>query len=295
MIKLGLCTPARNEEVNIRILYERLAEFKEFLVTWLIIENDSNDRTLEVAQTFSNTPNLSIYVISRSFGDDYNVGVKYSAITSFGLAWLYEKETDDAYIGICDADCVPSETYYKDLVDAFARDPKLALTSGYGIMDGEFDGEGVGHVRGNCRLWRQGYFASYHFPIEPSPDSISKFEAMLDGWDVYPTLTYYRCRSLGGAQKDFSFYGYSASYRGVSSIFAIAKSAALFLKAPRLGATYLSGFMRNKILDREFIRDAKLRHFIWMSSLKAIFQNVKSNDRDEILAGVEKAKDSQYL
>jgi len=270
MYRIGLCTPARNEEKNIAFLYDELKKYQNLYVVWYIIENDSVDRTYDVVSGFKNTDNLKIYVEKKDFHDEYNVGVKYSVIVNYGMEKIKKIVDNDVYIGICDSDCLPKEEYFIALINAMKSDSRLVLTSGYGVMNGEYDGEGVDHVRGNCRIWRPEYISQYKFPLHPSPDSISKFEAELDGYSVYPTLAFYKCRELGGAQNDFTFYGYSAAYRGVSMIFVFVKTIRLLLKNVNLAWTYMSGYLKNKFILKQVYPDNKFRRYVYRRSLESL-------------------------
>ncbi len=259
---IGLLTPARDEENNLPILYDSLARISGANIYWLIIENGSVDRTLDVANCFTSTASLNISVTSYDDGGDYDVGRKLSLYLQRGLLKLNDSGVNFDYVGVADADVDLPSTYYTDLINEFVRNPLLVLCSGVGLMNGVSDGEGDSHVRGNARLWSAEYIFSKGIPAAPSWDSVSKFQALIDGFDAYAaTNVTYCCREMIVKQKNAIFYGFAAAYRGVPAWFAVAKALRMS-RAGQPGWSYLWGFLKNKYFIRDISADQKLKAYV---------------------------------
>ena len=276
---VGLLTPARDEEKSLPILYDSLTEMLGVDIHWLIIENGSTDCTLDVAKGFKSTASLNIVVTSYDDDGDYDVGRKLSVYLQRGLQNLRDSAISFDYLGVADADVDLPPTYYTDLINEFVCNPNLVLCSGVGLMNGVSDGEGDSHVRGNARLWSAEYIFSKGIPEVPSWDSISKFQALMDGFDAYAaTNVTYRCREMIVKQRNAFFYGFAAAYRGVPDWFAIVKALRMN-RAGQPGWSYLGGFLKNKYFIRDISSDQKLKDYVARHCAKGLANRLSGTFR----------------
>ena len=261
MINIAIITPARDEEDNIEKVYNSLKNIDGFKIYWLIVENGSSDNTLNLCKSFTETPNVTIEVISKTNNEKYSVGIRLSKYLSEGFKIIIAKKINFEYLSIVDADVELPKTYFLNLHQVMCKNKNLMLTSGKGIMNEVEDGEGNNHVRGNARIWRFSYIKNRKIPIVPSWDSVSKFHVLIDGLDAYPIDTFYKCRPMIVRQNNAQFYGYAAAFRGVTLLFAVLKSLNMIYKK-QPGFSYFYGYIKNIMVTKDISTDSGLLNFV---------------------------------
>ena len=119
-------TPARDEEENLARLGEAMVNQTLRPVRWVIVENGSSDRTLEVARALEaeysfirviQTRPASAYERTSAYMRAFHAGV--TAVCDLG----------DLVVKL-DADVSIDPDYFEGLTDAFSTDPELGIASG---------------------------------------------------------------------------------------------------------------------------------------------------------------------
>lgn len=128
-------TPARDEEANLTRLGESMVKQTLPPARWVIVENGSNDRTLEVARALADehpwvrvvqTAPASAYERTSAYMRAFHAGV--DALDGLG----------DLVVKL-DADVSVDPEYFAGLSTAFAESPELGIASG--IMIEEHEGQ----------------------------------------------------------------------------------------------------------------------------------------------------------
>lgn len=270
--KIAIVTGARDEENNLPEIFKYLLKevksgFDQF--DWYICVNDSVDRSLDFVKSISDKYDW-IHNCSKDFGGDYSLGFKTSSINNY----LFEMAGSDyGYYSICDADIVPERGYFYKLKALLDKDKKIGLISG---VPDKLRSSKQEVVFGNCRLWNKECFYKARYPISMSADSISLQRARMKGF--FPKSVY----SVKFSQRDYgervnySYYGYSAAYRGVSPSFVLLKFIKMFFSSEIFNSfRYVKGYLRNYIFDQEYFFDDDLRKFVKKdTSFKELFLRI---------------------
>jgi glycosyltransferase involved in cell wall biosynthesis len=233
--KIAIVTPLRNEKDNIKKLVDSIKSQSISIHYWLIIENDSDDGSIEMLNDLKasniNVDHLEI-INQKSDGSKYELGVKYSSIIDTGFKHFKDKGILDEldFIGILDADCFPEPQYYELLTKSMSENEKIGISSGLIYFeDGTKDIASSDWVRGGCRLWKIECFLDSGYIIAPSADTISACKAMLNGWLVEPVSSLKVISRQLGSRVNYKYYGYSWYFRGHTSFFAVLVATKLIL------------------------------------------------------------------
>ena len=109
---LGLVVPAYNEEARIAKTLQGLLAQEEVTCNIVVVDNNSSDKTLEIAKTFS------VKVVTES-----KQGYIYAV--NRGV-----EEVDGDYIAICDADTLYPKEWSKNVLACFKRNPDAVAVYG---------------------------------------------------------------------------------------------------------------------------------------------------------------------
>lgn len=267
MSRIFLSTPLRDEIDNIDRLFASIEAQDVSIDLWVIVENGSVDGSKEALRIKSKPANVSELVVLNhpGFDSDYALGSKYASIVNEGFTEIQRRRSlsDDDLIGILDADSFPLPGYYRELVVAFANDPRLGICSGSSVdLDsGAASGHARDWVRGSCRLWRGACFVEAGYIIGPSADTLSLAKAKLCGWSAYVADgAVFEARDVG-TRVDYRYYGKSAHFRGNTALYAMARVAKFLVgghygKARAFGAGYFGCVITGakRVQDREIRR-----------------------------------------
>lgn len=264
---IAIVTPLKNEIENIPLLVQKIASQSIPIKYWIIVENGSDDGSKEYLDKVSKISNVENFiVINFSLPQEkYELGQKYATVVNQGFTYLKNSGLlkDIDYLGILDADCFPNETYYELLVSFMEADPLIGISSGLGYsLEGKYDGKSKNWVRGNCRLWKRDCFLDAGYIIGPSADTLSVCKAELKGWKAIPNKNLiYNCRDVGG-KVDYSYYGYSAYFRGITPMYALFKTLNYVIVAqPRNARGYFKGYFRSFFTNKDRISDPEIKTY----------------------------------
>lgn len=265
--RIALVTPLKNEMANLPDLIDKITKQTTPIDYWVIVENGSTDGSKEYLDAIEQLPNVLQFIVLNFTlpNEKYELGQKYSTVVSQGFNYLRDHQLLDNldFVGICDADCFPSAHYYQQLTDFMYSNRKIGISSGIGYtLEGKYDGEAKNWVRGNCRLWKKECFVEAGYLIGPSADTLSLCKAVLKGWAAVPdTSLVYHCREVG-QKVDYSYYGYSAYYRGITPVYALLKSVNfLRLRKPVQAKSYFKGYFQSYLHKKDRIPDMEIRRY----------------------------------
>lgn len=248
----ALVTPVRTEEKNLARLAKSLEKQTLAPTAWMIVDNGSEDGTLEVARRLKETHQW-VHVISAPPDTRPRPGAPIVRAFHAGLNKL--PVLPNVVVKL-DADTSMDPDHFRRLVQAFVDDPALGIASGTCLeLDegGEWQSIPVapGHVRGAVRAYRRACLEQV-LPLEERVgwDGIDELKAAVLGWKtrMLPDLGFYHHRRLGArdgtasarwrAQGEAAWYmGYRCSYLLLRSLHHARRDrAALAMFTSYLGA-----------------------------------------------------------
>jgi glycosyltransferase involved in cell wall biosynthesis len=122
----GAVTPARNEENNLRRLAAAMLAQHVRPVVWVIVENGSVDRTLDIARELEQA-HPWVRVLRTQASDGYDRTSAYMTAFHGGVDAL---EGGGDVVVKLDADVSFEPDYFSVLLQAFEEDPDLGIASG---------------------------------------------------------------------------------------------------------------------------------------------------------------------
>ncbi|HEL3748104.1 TPA: glycosyltransferase [Stenotrophomonas maltophilia] len=266
--RIFLSTPLRNEIDNIPDLYAAVAAQDTAIAMWVIVENGSTDGSRELLQTLAKPANVEQLIVLNEDTEsgEYALGQKYARIVSRGFDEIrgsVELGNEDL-IGILDADSFPEPDYYRLLIEAFDRNPKLGIASGISRDTGtdRRSMHAADWVRGSCRLWRGACMVQSGYIIGPSADTLSLARAEIDGWEarVVKEATF-EAREVGARSKQ-RYYGGSAHFRGNTLTYALVRFGKFVMHGRFADARdYLGGYWSARASGSPQIDDSEIRAY----------------------------------
>ena len=122
----AIITPARNEADTLRRLAGALRRQTRLPVRWVIVENGSTDRTVDVAERIVAESDWARLVVLTGAGQRER-GAPIVRALHAGLDAL---DVEPDVVVNVDADVTMEPDYFERLLEAFERDPSLGIASG---------------------------------------------------------------------------------------------------------------------------------------------------------------------
>jgi glycosyltransferase involved in cell wall biosynthesis len=292
-----LITPARNEEANIGRLLEAMTSQTMRPLKWVIVDDNSTDRTAEIVQAhLPRWPWIELVAMrnvrDRSFAakvDCFNEGRRQVQGLGYDI------------IGNIDADVSFDRDYFEFLLGRFAADPRLGVAgtpfvedSGYSSATDSFEGER--HVAGGCQLFRRECFedvGGYVANRQGGIDWIAVTTARMKGWTTrsFREKTFHHHRSLGtgesNARRALFSYGRKDYYLGNHPLWEAVRILYRMGKKPYIvaGLTILSGYFyeatrrADRPVSPELMRFHRREE---MQKMRAIFKALVRRDRSAL-------------
>lgn len=180
-MRYALVNPVRNEAQNLPRLAESVLQQTLPATRWIIVDDSSEDATLEIANALA-AEHPWITVVSRTGGGALARGGPVVRSFHAGLDALDE---DVDIVVKLDADVTLAPDCMERLADAFGKDPRLGIASG--TCFDEAAGRDLfptgDHVWGMARAYRSGCLADV-LPLEERMgwDGVDEFKAHVFGW-----------------------------------------------------------------------------------------------------------------
>jgi glycosyltransferase involved in cell wall biosynthesis len=187
-LEFVLLTAAYNEEPGIERLIQSVIAQNHKPKEWVIVDDGSTDRTLEIARRYADDWPF-IHVVARK--KDKSVGHNWAArvdAISYANSQLSSSSYD--YIGILDADITFEPDYYERVLERLRSNPLLGVAGGnlYERKDGRFQPRGGNrsfHVPGAVQLFRRDCYEKIG-GLKPfrggHDDTVAEITARMYGW-----------------------------------------------------------------------------------------------------------------
>lgn len=250
----AVVTPARNEEENLARLGEAMVNQTLAPVRWVIVENGSSDRTLDVARALE-AAHPYIRVIQTAPAPAYERTSAYMRAFHAGVDAL--DELGDLVVKL-DADVSLDPDYFEGLATAFFGQPELGIASGIMVeqRDGAWDEVPLldDHCWGPTRTYRRACLAVV-LPLEDGYNyaSVDETKAHLAGFTT-GTLRNLRFRhhrpegtGEGSNWKNWRNQGLASHHMRYRPSYVLARLAFRIRIEPEalaLLAGYVEGFIR---------------------------------------------------
>lgn len=246
----AVVTPARNEAENLRRLAEALRAQTVVPTSWVVVVNGSTDSTGDEARELAAETDWIHVTEATTSRELARGGTVVRALTS-GLAAL--PSTPDVLVKL-DADVSFEAEYFERLLEAFAADPRLGISSGtaYEYQDGAWRQRHMtsGSVWGASRAYRWACLQDV-LPLEERMgwDGIDALKANLLGWEtrLLPELPFRHHRSEGERDgrrsRAWAAQGRAAHYMGYRLSYLVLRSARYSMSDPAALAM-VAGYLR---------------------------------------------------
>lgn len=183
----ALITPARNEEENIEKTLQSVVEQTHLPARWVIVNDFSTDRTAEIVERFiRNHPFITL--VNSQKHNALGFGSKAKA---FDAGYAELGKVQYSFIGNLDGDVSFNHTYFENLLQQFAEDPKLGLGGGLILerIEERFIPQRISanSVAGAVQMFRRECFESVggYLPLKRGGiDSVAEIMARMHGWKV---------------------------------------------------------------------------------------------------------------
>lgn len=260
-LSYALVSAVRDEENNLSRLAACIAEQTVKPLEWIIVDTGSTDGTQQLASELAESLGfvrvMSIDGVKRSDKRGViaaEVGLRIAMDARGFVAGIKALErTPDVVIKV-DADLSFETDFFERILEAFAGDPQLGITSGLctELEDGEWRAQhGTrSHVWGASRAYRWACFQDVS-PLEDREgwDEIDAVKAKLHGWRVGALLDlpfrHHRAwgRRAGSARTRWEAQGDTAHYMGYRFSYLLARAVWRARKDPAALAM-ISGYAR---------------------------------------------------
>jgi len=213
--KYVIITPARNEEVYIEktiksVIYQTVKPIK-----WVIVSNDSIDRTEDIVSGYSSVYDFIHLLILRG-NENYNFSSKAHA---FNMGYKYLKGIQYEYIANVDADVAFKSHYFECILEKFQYNSNLGIAGGWihesknGIHYRERFGNSKHSVPGATQIFRRQCFEMIgsYIPLDMGgEDSTAEVMARMKGWDTesFEDLKVFHHRKTGTVRRNIYFARY---------------------------------------------------------------------------------------
>jgi poly-beta-1,6-N-acetyl-D-glucosamine synthase len=187
-LEFVLLTAAYNEEAGIERLIQSVIAQNHKPKEWVIVDDGSTDRTLEIARRYADDwPFIHVVARKKEKAVGHNWAARVDAI-SYANSQLSSTSYD--YIGILDADITFEPDYYERVLERLTSNPLLGVAGGnlYEREDGRFQPRGGNrsfHVPGAVQLFRRDCYEQIG-GLKPfrggHDDTVAEITARMYGW-----------------------------------------------------------------------------------------------------------------
>lgn len=209
-MEIAIIIPAHNEEQFIKLTLDSLVKQSHKLAKIIIVDDNSTDRTREIALSYSEK--LPLQVVSTTSKAVNIPGSKVIQAFHFGLSHLNIEDYDI----ICkfDADLIFPENYLEILVSRFRESETIGMVAGHCTIEknGTWEVENQNnpdHIRGALKAYQKDCFKQIGgLKASIGWDTIDEMLARFYGWQVItvPDLHVKHLKPTGAAYNSKSKY-----------------------------------------------------------------------------------------
>jgi glycosyltransferase involved in cell wall biosynthesis len=276
--RLLIISPVRNEAAHIDVIVRSLADQRRPPDTWIVVDDNSTDGTLEKLQELEkDVPFMRVVSTPPSFtvaksGDRLAAAAAPRAF-NFGLE-VAGGPDGYTHIGKLDGDTELPPAYFEELLERFASNPRLGIAGGV-RLEREGDKWHVlaiprMHVPGALKLYTRECFVAIGGMLEILGwDAIDESYARMKGYETasYPDLETWHHRAWGtadGRLRGRVRYGHSSYVAQQGALWVTLKSLKVASMRPRgiSGIAYLYGYARAWVRSAERVEDPEFRRFV---------------------------------
>lgn len=147
-MSLIIVTPIHNEEANIGVLAEQIAQSTLKPDLWVVVDDGSTDRGAEIIRAMEHP--METVVLRRDNAGGLIGGSAFTA-WQFGVDYAIEKTPDFSHIMKLDADVELPTDYLRQAIAEFSSSSDIAVVGG--VLLGKRDREQTVHVPGPVKLY----------------------------------------------------------------------------------------------------------------------------------------------
>jgi biofilm PGA synthesis N-glycosyltransferase PgaC len=199
-----IITPAHNEEAFIERTILSMIDQTVRPLKWIIVNDNSTDRTGEIAQYYAERHEfLQLVNLKRAGGRHFG-----NKVHAFNQGLAEARSYDYRYIGNLDADISLDKDYFEEILHEFDKDPALGIAGGMvsTCIDNRFVSQEVSldSVAGAVQLFRRACFERIggYLPLPLGGiDAAAEIMARMNGWKTrtFPQLRALEHRRTGTA------------------------------------------------------------------------------------------------
>lgn len=281
-MRIYIVIPAHNEELFLGQTLQSLINQSVLPSRIVVVDDQSTDRTFEIAASFAEKYNF-INVLSTGSKGEHLPGSKVVKAFNTGLDSL-----DENYDIICkfDADLIFPLNYLEEITRNFSGDPAAGMVGGFCTVEenGSWKLENLtskDHIRGALKAYSKECFLDIG-KLKPAMgwDTVDELLAQFHGWKIITieNLLVKHLKATGGNYNKAAKYKQGAAFYRLRYGFIITAIAStkLALKKgkPALIKDYLKGFFRAKKEKQPFLVTAEEGRFIRHLRLKKMLKKV---------------------
>jgi glycosyltransferase involved in cell wall biosynthesis len=266
-MRYALVTPTRDEETDLPRLAESLVMQTVRPEVWIIVDNGSTDRTVEIARTLESSEGwVRVLEVAGEVAPQRGAPV----VRAF-MAGLQSIDPRPDVVVKLDADVSMEPDHFERLLGAFESDPTLGIASGacWELEDGAWRMQRVtrDHARGAVRAYRRECLADVLPLVERVGwDGIDELKARTRGWRVshLDDLPIRHHRPAGGRQRQVPMWisqGEMAHYMGYRPSYLVVRSAYRAMRDPAALAMP-AGYARAMLRRSPRYDDAEVRKLL---------------------------------
>ena len=186
-LKYAIVMAAYNEENHIGFTLESIAKQTIKPIKLIIVDDNSNDRTFEIAKTFEAKHQWATVYKKPSNKSEHSPGSKVVEAFNFGYKQLNTKHD---LITKLDADLILPTNYFEHLISFFDSDPQLGLAGGVAYIKKQSNWvlenlTNLDHVRGAFKTYRATCFNQIN-GLKPAMgwDTVDELLCLYYNWKI---------------------------------------------------------------------------------------------------------------
>lgn len=272
-----IVSPVRNEGAHIERVVRAVAAQQLTPVTWLVIDDDSTDDTLQILRTLeAEVPFLEVVEArhARPHADARDRLACAAAPRNFNAGLALRDWRDYTHVMKLDGDIELPPHYLRTLIERFDADPRLGVAGGV-LEEPQPDGSmrpikiPRSHVHGALKLYTRGCFDAIGGVQERLGwDTIDETYARMNGFDSHSftdLVSIHRrpLSSADGVLRGRARVGECAYIAHYPLLWVTLRAVRLAATPPRglSGIAYLFGYLRAVVRRTERVPDAEYRRF----------------------------------